>query len=93
MGWSVLLSLHCGFAIDMESDLDAVVGATRLPAWDDWDGLPYLQALIKELQGPNRHCWEVPQSFRAQSVSADGSDAGIPHVTTQDSEYREVIIR
>ena len=38
-----------GYAIDMESELDALVGATRLPTWDDLDSLLYLQALIKEL--------------------------------------------
>lgn len=32
-----------------QSELDRVIGQTRLPGFDDRDSLPYINALLKEL--------------------------------------------
>jgi cytochrome P450 len=32
-----------------QAQLDEVVGSDRIPTLDDWDRLPYLRALVKEL--------------------------------------------
>lgn len=32
-----------------QEELDAVVGGKRLPNYDDWDSLPYTEALLREV--------------------------------------------
>jgi len=32
-----------------QQELDAVVGSKRLPTYDDWDSLPYVEALLREI--------------------------------------------
>ncbi len=32
-----------------QAELDAVIGRDRLPTFDDWSSLPYIEALCKEL--------------------------------------------
>ncbi|KAM5534507.1 hypothetical protein V8D89_011839 [Ganoderma adspersum] len=45
----VLMALYPRVQQKAQAELDAVIGPTRLPAFDDVSSLPYLNALIKEL--------------------------------------------
>ena len=42
------MSLYPDVLRKAQAELDAVVGASRLPDWDDKDELPYVNAIIKE---------------------------------------------
>lgn len=33
-----------------QAEIDAVVGHSRVPTWEDFDALPYVQAFVKECQ-------------------------------------------
>jgi cytochrome P450 len=60
------------------AELDEVCGynAERLPSFDDWDRLPYMQAAIKE-------------SLRWRP---NVNPTGFPHALTQDDEYEGYIL-
>lgn len=55
-----------------QRELDAVVGTSRSPTWDDRPRLPYVDAFVKEV-------------FRWRSVAIIG---GQPHAPTQDDTYK-----
>ncbi|EGO01020.1 hypothetical protein SERLA73DRAFT_71993 [Serpula lacrymans var. lacrymans S7.3] len=59
-----------------QAELDAVVGADRMPDYDDKDNLPYISALINE-------------ALRWRPVAVLG---GTPHAVTQDDEYNGMFI-
>jgi cytochrome P450 len=65
----------CAFpaaAATAQRELDAVVGPSRSPTWDDRPRLPYVDAFVKEV-------------FRWRSVAIIG---GQPHAPTQDDAYK-----
>jgi len=69
----------CAFPEAMEKaqrEIDAVIGSSRSPHWDDSPRLPYVNALVKEV-------------FRWRSVAIIG---GQPHSPTQDDEYNGWLI-
>lgn len=59
-----------------QAELDAVIGASRSPHWDDSPSLPYVNAFVKEV-------------FRWRSVAIIG---GQPHSPTQDDEWNGYLI-
>lgn len=54
-----------------QAELDAVVGADRLPGYEDRERLPYLKAVINE-------------TLRWRPIAVLG---GTPHAVTADDEY------
>jgi len=69
------MSLYPEVQARAQAEMDQVVGQGRLPAWDDHDSLPYLEALVKEvlrwnpvapLGGPHRSSKE--QEFEGQRI-------------------------
>ncbi|KAK3315761.1 cytochrome P450 [Apodospora peruviana] len=69
----------CAFPEAMQkaqAELDAVVGPTRSPHWDDSPNLPYINAFVKEV-------------LRWRSVAIIG---GQPHSPTQDDTYNGWLI-
>lgn len=40
--------LHPRVMKKAQEEIDAVIGPHRMPGFDDYDSLPYLQAVIKE---------------------------------------------
>jgi cytochrome P450 len=59
-----------------QAELDAVIGPSRSPHWDDAPNLPYVNAFVKEV-------------FRWRSVAIIG---GQPHAPTQDDTYKGWLI-
>ncbi|KAK3361443.1 cytochrome P450 [Lasiosphaeria ovina] len=59
-----------------QAELDAVIGASRSPHWDDAPQLPYMNAFVKEV-------------LRWRSVAIIG---GQPHSPTQDDTYKGWLI-
>ncbi|KEZ41967.1 Podospora anserina S mat+ genomic DNA chromosome 4, supercontig 4 [Scedosporium apiospermum] len=59
-----------------QAELDAVIGPSRSPHWDDSPNLPYVNAFVKEV-------------FRWRSVAIIG---GQPHAPTQDDTYKGWLI-
>jgi cytochrome P450 len=59
-------------------ELDAVCGhnAERLPSFEDWDRLPYMQAVIKETLR-----WRP-----------NVNPTGFPHALTQDDQYEGYVL-
>jgi len=54
-----------------QAELDVVVGRDRLPAFDDWPRLPYIEALCKELMRwnmvtPMGMIWEFGESRQSE---------------------------
>jgi cytochrome P450 len=43
------MALHPDVVRKAQEELDRVVGAERLPELSDWESLPYISALMKEL--------------------------------------------
>lgn len=35
-----------------QQEIDDVVGSSRSPSFEDWNSLPYLQAIVQEVSGP-----------------------------------------
>ncbi|TAQ87200.1 hypothetical protein B7494_g4462 [Chlorociboria aeruginascens] len=69
----------CAFPEAMESaqkELDAIIGPSRSPNWDDAPQLPYINAFVKEV-------------LRWRSVAIIG---GQPHSPTQDDVYNNWLI-
>ena len=54
-----------------QEELDAVVGPNRLPTYEDFDSLPYIQGIVNE-------------SLRYRPVAVLG---GTPHQVTRDNVY------
>lgn len=48
-GFSVAMLHYPAVMRKAQAELDAVVGSGRLPTFEDFDSLPYFQALIKEI--------------------------------------------
>ncbi|CAI4212018.1 unnamed protein product [Parascedosporium putredinis] len=59
-----------------QAEIDAVIGPSRSPHWDDSPNLPYVNAFVKEV-------------FRWRSVAIIG---GQPHAPTQDDTYKGWLI-
>lgn len=77
--------------VNAQKELDEVVGANRLPEFDDLSNLPYLQAVVEE----NFRWRHIVPGKRLQSPSPSGfanKAAGIPHATTQDDYYKGYLI-
>ncbi|KAH8116043.1 cytochrome P450 [Phellopilus nigrolimitatus] len=45
----LLMTLHPNVATRAQEEIDRVVGADRLPTFDDWPNLPYIDCILKEL--------------------------------------------
>ena len=54
-----------------QKEIDAVVGPNRLPSYEDFDSLPYIQGIVNE-------------SLRYRPVAVLG---GTPHKVTRDDVY------
>lgn len=74
-------------------ELDAIVGAERLPLLSDRGSLPYIEALVKEVLRWNpvaplgehaKHLLTIRKSLMGFS--------GLPHRTTQDDIYERYYI-
>ncbi len=48
-GFVLAMVLYPDILKELQTELDAVVGRSRLPSFDDMDHLPYLDAVIREL--------------------------------------------
>lgn len=48
-GLILALAMHPEVQLKAQAEIDALVGADRLPNVDDLEKLPYVQAIIKEL--------------------------------------------
>lgn len=44
-----IITCNCTWIVTLFSELDRVVGRSRLPCWQDQSELPYIRALIKEV--------------------------------------------
>ncbi len=49
MSWALLMVLHPEWLAKMQEELDRVVGADRLPEFDDLPNLPTVRAVVKEV--------------------------------------------
>ena len=54
----LVMALHPHVMQKAQEELDRVVGNERLPEFSDWDNLPYISALLKELLR-----WACPGPF------------------------------
>ena len=61
-----------------QKELDDVVGTVRSPTFDDWESLPYIQAIIKEVHFcPIRVSHTLNKAYRTDSsLSAHYSSTG-----------------
>jgi cytochrome P450 len=48
-GFFLVMALHPHVVRKAQEELDRVVGSERLPELSDWESLPYISALMKEL--------------------------------------------
>ena len=48
-GFFLVMALHPHVVRKAQEELDRVVGNERLPELSDWESLPYISALMKEL--------------------------------------------
>lgn len=47
-----------------QEEIDDAVGPSRSPSFEDWDSLPYLQAIVKEVCSPHHlHIFVAPNCF------------------------------
>lgn len=77
-----------------QSEFDRVIGANRLPTFEDKDRLPFLRAVISECM---RWLPAAPMGkFRLSQYVLPGGNAnsslGLPHATTMDDIYDEYFI-
>ena len=77
-----------------QQEIDRVTGGNRLPTLDDYDSLPYVRALVKEVI---RWAPVAPIGTYAETRSqVAASDCrpfpGLPHATTQDDVYNGYFI-
>ncbi|THH09691.1 hypothetical protein EW145_g1830 [Phellinidium pouzarii] len=73
----VLAMLHFPDVIrKAQAELDSVIGANRMPEFDDHDSLPYIGAVVRE-------------TLRWRPVAILG---GTPHAVTADDEYKGMLI-
>lgn len=49
MSFIVAMLHYPEVALKAQAELDAVVGNTRMPSFDDQENLPYIRAMIKEV--------------------------------------------
>jgi cytochrome P450 len=50
LGWFVLaMVIYPDVQCRAQRELDMVVGQDRLPTFQDFDGLPYIRAIVKEI--------------------------------------------
>ena len=70
------LVTHSSVLINAHAELDAVLGSSRTPSFDDESSLPYISALCKEV-------------LRWRPVAVLG---GTPHASTEDDHYQDWLI-
>ncbi|KAF9047034.1 cytochrome P450 [Hymenopellis radicata] len=76
---AIVLALTAHPEVQQEAwkEIDRVVGDLRLPQYEDFASLPYIQAIIREVI-------VFTSCYRWRPVSP----AGVPHVTTEDQVYK-----
>ncbi len=90
---SVVLSAMLAFLLYPEvqakaqAELDAVVGPTRLPNFDDRPQLPYLEAILSEALRWNPVS-PMGIHFHAMNVNSAHRFVGIAHRSVQEDVYR-----
>lgn len=47
--WMQAMVLYPGAQIRAQAELDAVVGRSRIPTFADYEHLPYIRAMVKEV--------------------------------------------
>ncbi|PBK94480.1 cytochrome P450 [Armillaria gallica] len=81
--WTLAMVVYPETQKRAQAELDAVVGRDRLPSFADYEHLPYIRAMIKEIL---RWCAiaDIPDS--------DSRSLGIPHRSTEDDVYNGYFI-
>lgn len=89
------MSLHPHVMKRAQEDIDRVTEQERLPTFDDWDRLPYINAIIMEVLRYNTVTplgASSPGKTTHFLLTSEAPTAGLPHGVAQDDIYNGMLI-
>lgn len=63
--WTQAMLLYPEAQASAQQELDAVVGRDRVPSFDDYERLPYIRAMVKEVRSLSSSCIIYPSCSAA----------------------------